>query len=103
MIDGLVGLQTLDMADHFVDRPETEFGHDLAEVVGDESEIVHHGLGVTGELGAQLRVLGGDADRAGVEMALAHHDAPDRDQRAGGEAQLLGARAGWRWRRRVRS
>jgi hypothetical protein len=39
---------------------------------------VHHVLRLAGELVAQLRVLGGDADRAGVEVAHAHHDAAER-------------------------
>ena len=41
--------------------------------------------------GAQLGVLRRDADRAGVEVADAHHDAAGDDQRSGGEAELLGA------------
>ena len=44
-----------------------------------------------GELRAQRRVLRGDAHRAGVQVALAHHDAAHGDQRRGGEAELLGA------------
>ena len=47
--------------------------------------------GLAGELLAQPRVLRGDADRAGVQVADAHHDAAERDQRRGGEAELLGA------------
>ena len=47
--------------------------------------------GVPVELRAQHRILRGDADRAGVEVALAHHDAAHGDQRRGGEAELLGA------------
>ena len=43
---------------------------------------------------AQHRVLGGDANRAGVEMALAHHDAASGDQRRGGEAEFVGAEQG---------
>ena len=39
----------------------------------------------------ERRVLGGDAHRAGVQVALAHHDAAHGDQRRGGEAELLGA------------
>ena len=58
---------------------------------GDEAHEVDHVLGLAGELLAQPRVLGGDARRAGVEVADAHHDAADRDQRRGGEAELLGA------------
>ena len=48
-------------------------------------------LGLAGELLAQLGVLGGDADRAGVQVADAHHDAARGDQRRGGEAEFLGA------------
>jgi hypothetical protein len=48
-------------------------------------------LGRALEALAQHRVLGGDAHRAGVEVALAHHDAAGRDQRRGGEAELVGA------------
>jgi hypothetical protein len=48
-------------------------------------------LGLAGEARAQHRVLRRDADRAGVEVALAHHDAARRDQRRGGEAELVRA------------
>ena len=47
--------------------------------------------GVPVELCAQRRVLRGDADRAGVQVALAHHDAAHGDQRHGGKTELLGA------------
>ena len=40
---------------------------------------------------AQHRVLRRDADRAGVEVALAHHDAAGGDQRRGRDAELVGA------------
>ena len=42
-----------------------------------------------GELGAQHRVLRRDAHGAGIEVALAHHDAAERDQRGRREAELL--------------
>ena len=48
-------------------------------------------LGLAGELLAQLRILRRDADRAGVEVADAHHDAARDDERRGGEAEFLGA------------
>ena len=51
----------------------------------------HDVLGLAGELLAQLRILRRDADRARVEVALAHHDAADGDERRGREAELLGA------------
>ena len=47
--------------------------------------------GLPCELLAQLRILRRDAHRAGVQVALAHHDAAHRDQRRGGEPEFLGA------------
>jgi len=38
--------------------------------------------------------LGGDTDGAGVEVALAHHDAAHRDQGAGGETEFFRAEEG---------
>ena len=65
--------------------------HQLAHFLGDEEEVVDDVLGLAGEALAQHRVLRRDADRAGVEVALAHHDAAGGDQRRGGEAELVGA------------
>ena len=47
--------------------------------------------GWPGEARAQHRVLRGDAHRAGIQVALAHHDAAHGDQRHGGKAELLRA------------
>ena len=47
--------------------------------------------GCAGEARAQDRVLRGDADRAGIQVALAHHDAAHGDERRGGEAEFFGA------------
>ena len=74
--------------DDLVERTEAHRAEDLANLLGDEEEVVDHLLGRAGELGAEDRVLGGDADRAGVQVALAHHQAAHRDQRA-------------RWRSRI--
>ena len=70
---------------------EAERGHDLPGLLGDHEEVVDHVLGLPGEAGAEHRVLRGDADGAGVEVALAHHDAAKRDQRRRGEAEFFGA------------
>jgi hypothetical protein len=67
------------------------FGHHLAHFFGDEEEVVDDVLGRALEALAQHRVLRGDAHRAGVQVALAHHDAARRDQRRGREAELVGA------------
>ena len=74
-----------------LERAEAQLRHDLAQLLGDEEEVVDDVLGLAGEALAQHRVLRRDADRAGVEMALAHHDAAGGDQRRGGEAELVGA------------
>ena len=42
------------------------------------------------ELGAENRVLRCHADRTGIEMALAHHDAAFGHQRRRREAELIG-------------
>ena len=75
----------------------------LAHFLGDEEEVVDDVLGLALEALAQHRVLRRDADRAGVEMALAHHDAAGGDQRRGGEAELVGAEQRADRRRRGRS
>ncbi len=44
--------------------------------------------------GVRRADLRGDADGAGVGVALAHHDAAHGDKRRGGKAKLLGAQQG---------
>ena len=87
----LVGVERVEAADHLVDRAEAELGHQLAGLLGDHEQVVHHVLRLAAEHLPQVGVLRGDADRARVEVALPHHDAAERDQRRGAEAELLGA------------
>ena len=91
MVDGGARLEHVDAADHVFELAEAELRHDLAQFLRDEAHEVHDVLGLAGELLAQPRILRGHARRAGVEMADAHHDAADRDQRRGGETEFLGA------------
>ena len=56
-----------------------------------EAEVVHHIFIVSAEVLAQLRVLGGDTDGAGVGVAFSHHDAAQNNQCRGAESKLLGA------------
>ena len=83
-----------DLADHLVDRPETQLRHQFPDFLGDEHEEVLDELRLAVEALAQHRVLRGHTDRAGVEVADAHHDAARHHQRCGGEAELLGAEQG---------
>ena len=84
-------LEAIRPADHLVDRPEAQAGHVLAHLLGDEAHEVDDVLGVAREPLAQLRVLGRDAHRAGVEVARPHDDAAERDERRRREAELLRA------------
>ena len=86
-----VAVEHLDLADHLVEGAEAQLRHELAHFLGDEEEEVDDVLGLADEALAQHRVLRRDADRAGVEVALAHHDAAGRDQRRGRAAELVGA------------
>ncbi len=91
MIDRFGDLEFVDAPDHLVDRAEAQFGHELPRFLRDEEEIVHDVFGLAVEFLAQLRILRGNADRAGVQMALAHHDAAFDDQRRRREAVFLRA------------
>ena len=77
--NGLLGLEPVGAADHFIDGAEAERGHDLAQVLGDKAQEVDHVIGAAGEFGAQLRVLGRHAHRTGVEVADPHHNAAHRN------------------------
>ncbi len=89
MFHRLLPVQHLDLANHLIEIAEAEFGHDLAHLLSDEEEVVDDVFRLTCEPLAQNRVLRGDTDGAGVEVALAHHDATCRDQRRSGEAELV--------------
>ena len=94
VVDRAARVEHLGMADCLRDRAEAERGEVLAHFFGEELEEVHDELGLAGEPLAQLGVLGGDADRARVEVAHAHHHAAAHHERRGREAELLGTEQG---------
>ena len=75
VLDGLAGLEPVGATHHLGNGAEAQLGHDLADLLGDEAHEVDRVLRFAGEALAQFRVLGGDTDRAGVQVAHAHHDA----------------------------
>ncbi len=89
VVDGPVGIQAIDAADHFVHGPKAQLGHDLSSFLGDQEQVIHHVLGLAGKLFPQIGVLRGDPDGAGIQMALPHHDAAHGDQRRGAKAKLF--------------
>ncbi len=89
MIDGAPDFQTIDLPDHLVDHAEAELRHVLAHFLGDKPEEVLDELRLAVELLAQFGILRGDADRARVQVAHAHHDAARDDERRRGETKFL--------------
>ena len=87
----VVDVEHLGVPHRLGQRAEAQLGQVLAHLLRDEPHEVDDVLGPPVEPLAQLRVLRGDADRARVEVADAHHDAAAHHQRGGGEAELLGA------------
>src|SRR5665213_3113060 len=90
VVDGHRRVDQVDPPDRLLEGVQAQRGQVLANLFGD---VLEEGLD---ELrGARValpehRVLGGDPDRAGVEVTDPHHDATRYDQRGGGEAVLLG-------------
>ncbi len=82
-------VEAIGPTDHLVDGAEAHCRHDLPHLLRDEEEVVDHVLRLARELRAQDGVLSRDTDRAGVQVALAHHDAAERDQRRRREAELV--------------
>ena len=91
MIDRRHHVEPVDPADHLVEVAEAQLRHQFADFLGDKEEIVDDVLGLAGEALAQHRVLRRDADRASVQVTLAHHDAAGGDQGRGRKAKLVGA------------
>ena len=91
VVDRLLRPELVGAADHLLELPEPELRHQLADLFGHEKEVVHDMFRLAGELRPERRIVGGDADRTGVQVALAHHDAALDDEGSGREAELLGA------------
>ena len=90
VIGHLALAQVFGAADQVVELAHPELRHDLADLLGDRVEEVDDVLFGPLELRTVLRVLGGDPDRAGVQVALADIDAAHRDQGDRAEVELLG-------------
>ena len=94
MAHGLCDVEQVRAADHLVHGAEAQSRHVLADLLRDEAEEGLDELRLAVELGPELRVLGRDADGAGVEMADPHHDAAHDDERRRREPVLFGAEQG---------
>ena len=82
-------LQAVAPPDRLRQRAEAERRQVFAHLPRQEAHEGDHVLRPPGEVPAQLRILRRHADRTGVAVALAHHDAAQADQHRGGETELL--------------
>ena len=89
MVYGSGGVQHVYPPHHLVDRAEAHVRHDLPQLLGHEEEVVDDVFGLPCEFLAKDGILRGDADGAGVQVALAEHDAAHDDERRCREAELL--------------
>jgi hypothetical protein len=89
MLHQFPAIEHLHLPDHFIESAESERGHQLPHFFGNKEKVIDDVLGLAFEALAQHRILSGDAHRASIEVALAHHDAAGRDQRRGREAKLV--------------
>ena len=72
--------QQFGAADDVIKAAEAQPRENLAHFFGDEAHQVDHLFRAAVELAAQGFVLRANAHRAGIRMALAHHDAAHGDQ-----------------------
>ena len=91
VFDASAHVEQVGAADHVVKLLDTQLRHDLTHFFSDEEEVVDDVLRLACELLAQLWVLCGHAHGAGVQVALAHHDATLNHQRCSGKAKLVSA------------
>ena len=94
VIDCVINIQQVDSANHFVDRSEAEFCHDLASLFGDHEQVIYDVLRLAGKLLAKLGILSRNSDWAGVQVTLPHHDAAHGDQRRGRKAVFFRSQHG---------
>src|SRR5262245_10327458 len=90
MIEFGARAQAIGAADHFADAAEAERSHQFAYFLCHVEEEANHVFGFAHEFFTQDRVLCRHSHRAGVEVALAHHDASGCNERRGGKTKLLG-------------
>ena len=83
--------QHFSAAHHFVDSAEAQFGHIFAYFLCNKMHKVDDVFRFALELFTQLRVLGSNAHRAGVQVADTHHHAAQCDKWCGGKAKFFGA------------
>ncbi len=86
------GAKAVVPACEIAERASAELREAIADFFGQRAEIGCDHLWLSVETSAEFFVLRGNADRAGVEMALASHHAADREERGGAETEFVCAK-----------
>ena len=71
MINGFLGIQHIDTANHIFKFSYSQLSHDLTHFLGDKGKKINHMFGPAFKFFAQFRILGRDPHRTRVEMAFA--------------------------------
>ena len=79
------------MADDFLQAADAYFAEIFANLLGQEREEVHDVVGTTFEMLAKLGILRCHTHRAGIGIALAHHDTAKHNQRQRAKRELIGS------------
>ena len=87
----VLGVQQVAAADDLLERPGPHRRQRATDILGDQSEQLHHLFDRARVLGSQVLPLGGDSHRARVLMALSDHLAPEGDQGQRAETVPVGA------------
>src|SRR5262245_20541813 len=82
-------IEAFGMSNHLIQRAETQASHQLAHFLSDEPHECDDMVRITRKSRAQRRILGGDADRARVQMTYAHHHATHGNERRGSESEFF--------------
>src|SRR3954469_387863 len=87
----MIDVEHVHAPDHLIHGAESHLRHVLPDLLRDEEKEIDYVLRLPLELFAQLGILRRDAYRAGIQVALAHHDAAHGDQRSGSKSKFLRA------------
>ena len=87
----ILRLQSFGLTNNIGKGPLTELREPFPNLFRDPVEIRHYHLRFALEPRAKFRILRGDSDGTGVEVALPRHYAADCDQRRGTESKFIGS------------
>ena len=90
----LLHAQQVGTAHQLIHAPDAQLCHVLSQLLSDETHEIDHVFRFSAESLSQLRVLGSDADRTGVQVADTHHDAAHGHKGRRGKAEFLRAQDG---------